>query len=65
MARKRRFGPFAATAPERAVREKQLAAMLRAGHDLDMAREMVNAASVAAAEEWAAALDGESSDGAW
>ncbi|MXO70111.1 hypothetical protein GRI99_00505 [Altererythrobacter buctensis] len=65
MARKRRFGPFAPLPPEREVREKQLAAMLRAGHDLDMAREMVNAPSIAAAEEWAAALDGDGNDGAW
>ena len=65
MARKRRFGPFGLTLPDRPTAEKQLAAMLRAGHDLDMAREMVNAASIAAAEEWAAALDGEAGDGAW
>lgn len=65
MARKRRFGPFGQVPPDRPTREKQLAAMLRAGHDLDMAREMVDAASIAAAEEWAAALDGEAGDGAW
>lgn len=65
LARKRRFGPFGPTPPDRPQREKQLAAMLRAGHDLDMAREMVNAASIAAAEEWAAALDGDGADGAW
>jgi regulatory protein len=63
MARKRRFGPFGRAEADRAGREKQLAAMLRAGHDLDMAREMVNAASIAAAENWAAELDGESDDG--
>ena len=65
LARKRRFGPFGSTPPDRPVREKQLAAMLRAGHDLDMAREMVNAATTVAAEEWAAALDGDMADGAW
>lgn len=54
MARKRRFGPFGASEPDRAQKERQLAAMLRAGHPLDSAREMVNAASVAAAEQWAA-----------
>ncbi len=64
MARKRRFGPYALTPSDRAVREKHLAAMLRAGHDLDMAREMVNAASIAAAEDWAAELDGEAGDDA-
>jgi regulatory protein len=58
LARKRRFGPFGpfgAPAPDRAAREKQLSAMLRAGHPLDSARFLVNAASVEAAEEWAAA----------
>lgn len=54
MARKRRFGPFAASEPDRAQKERQLAAMLRAGHPLDSAREMVNAPSIAAAEQWAA-----------
>jgi len=54
MARKRRFGPFGTELPDRARREKQLAAMLRAGHPLDSARELVNAASTEAAEAWAA-----------
>lgn len=54
LARKRRFGPFSKAEPDRALREKQLAAMLRAGHRLDTARELVNAASVEAAELWAA-----------
>jgi regulatory protein len=57
LARKRRFGPFGLAPPDRPQREKQLAAMLRAGHPLDSAREMVDAASEAAAEEWAAACD--------
>ena len=54
LARKRRFGPFGSEPPDRAGREKQLAAMLRAGHRLDNARELVDAPSVEAAEEWAA-----------
>jgi regulatory protein len=54
MARKRGFGPFGAAVPERALREKQIAAMLRAGHPLDSARELVDAASPEAAEQWAA-----------
>ena len=54
MARKRRFGPFGQVLPERPQREKQLSAMLRAGHPLDSARVLVNAASVQAAEDWAA-----------
>ncbi|MBV1688689.1 RecX family transcriptional regulator [Novosphingobium sp. G106] len=54
MARKRRLGPFGPAPADRAAREKQIAAMLRAGHGLDSARELVNAASVEAAEDWAA-----------
>jgi regulatory protein len=54
MARKRRLGPFGAAPADRAAREKQIAAMLRAGHALDSARELVDAASVEAAEAWAA-----------
>jgi len=61
LARKRRLGPFGPTRPGRQQREKQLAAMLRAGHPLDSAREMVDAASERAAEEWAAACDDEES----
>jgi len=56
-ARKRRFGPFDPVARQgeawRARRQKQVAAMLRAGHALDSVRELVDAASVAAVEEWA------------
>jgi regulatory protein len=60
MARKRRLGPFGPAPADRAAREKQIAAMLRAGHGLDSARELVNAASVEAAEDWAAqASDGQ------
>lgn len=54
MARKRRFGPFGAAVPDRARREKQIAAMLRAGHRLDNARVLVDAPTVEAAEDWAA-----------
>lgn len=53
LARRRRFGPFGIQSPDRPQREKQLAAMVRAGHRLDMAREIVDAATIAAAEEWA------------
>ena len=42
-AERRRIGPFAAERPERPVREKALAAMLRAGHPLSLARRLVNA----------------------
>ena len=53
MARKRGFGPFGRGEPDRPQREKQIAAMLRAGHRLDSARELVNAATQEAALEWA------------
>ncbi|MCX7285221.1 MAG: RecX family transcriptional regulator [Novosphingobium sp.] len=57
MARKRRFGPFAADGRvggrlDPALREKQIAAMLRAGHPLAHVREVVNAVSAQALEEW-------------
>lgn len=63
MARKRRFGPFGHEAPDRQRREKQLAAMLRAGHALDSARELVDAASAEQAEAWAGELDDD--NGEW
>jgi regulatory protein len=57
MARKRGFGPYGLEQPDRDRREKQIAAMLRAGHRLDSARELVDAPSVEVAEEWAAGAD--------
>lgn len=54
MARKRSLGPFGREMPDRAQRERQVAAMLRAGHPLDSARRLVDAASIEDAEEWAA-----------
>lgn len=59
LARKRRFGPFGAVPLDRPARERQLAAMLRAGHPLDKARELVNAPSEEAAEQWALSGDGD------
>ena len=45
-ARRRRLGPFAAAAvADPAARQKQLAAMLRAGHDLAVARRVLAATS--------------------
>src|SRR5690606_13625743 len=61
MARKRGFGPFGREPVDRERRQKQIAAMLRAGHPLDSAREMVDAASQDAAERWAAELDADES----
>ncbi|MGP7795921.1 regulatory protein RecX [Sphingomonas sp. CLY1604] len=42
-ARRRRIGPFGAAVDDRAVRDRQLAAMLRAGHDFALARRIVAA----------------------
>lgn len=53
LARKRRFGPYSREALDRPQRERQLAAMLRAGHPLDKARELMDAPTVEAAEAWA------------
>jgi regulatory protein len=53
LARKRRFGPFGSAPLDKPLRQKQIAAMLRAGHTLDNAREIVDAPSVAEAEKWA------------
>jgi regulatory protein len=41
-AERRRIGPFAAETPERPAQEKALAAMLRAGHPLDLSRRLVH-----------------------
>jgi regulatory protein len=54
MATKRRFGPFGTGEPDRPLREKQIAAMLRAGHPLDTVRRLVDAPSRETAEQWAA-----------
>lgn len=59
LARRRRFGPFDTSppgAPETAhkLREKRLAAMVRAGHDFDAARHVLEAASIEELEEWVA-----------
>ncbi|WP_120718076.1 regulatory protein RecX [Tsuneonella amylolytica] len=54
LAARRRLGPWGEKADDRAAREKQIAAMVRAGHGFDAARAVVEAPSVSAAEEWAA-----------
>lgn len=53
LARKRRLGPFGAAPADRPAREKQVAILLRAGHRLDIARQVVEADTVAALEAWA------------
>ena len=40
-ARRRRIGPFAETAPDPKQRERQLAQLIRAGHDIALARRIV------------------------
>ncbi|WP_294274725.1 RecX family transcriptional regulator [uncultured Sphingomonas sp.] len=50
-ARRRRIGPFGEGEVDRAVREKQLAAMLRAGHAMDLSRRIVSAAPGETADE--------------
>ena len=54
-ARRRRFGPFAREplgAGDRASRDKQLAALLRAGHDSGHARKVLAATSPREIDEW-------------
>ncbi|MFT4026780.1 MAG: RecX family transcriptional regulator [Novosphingobium sp.] len=57
LARKRKFGPFGSAPADRPQRERQVAAMLRAGHPLDTARRIVDAGDMAALEEWAGVND--------
>lgn len=59
LARRRRFGPWSDPLPDRVLRDKQIAAMLRAGHTLDNARQMVEATDPAAAEAWAESISGD------
>lgn len=42
-ARRKRIGPFAATAPDQKQRDRAIAAFLRAGHGYDVARRWVDA----------------------
>ena len=56
-ARRRRVGPYArdrSAALDHRTREKQLAALLRAGHDAGHARRVLAAASAAEIEDWIA-----------
>lgn len=62
LARKRRFGPFAASPLDRPQRERQMAAMLRAGHPLDKVRALMDAPTIEAAEEWAMIGDDSAGD---
>jgi len=54
-ARRRRFGPFARTplsGQDHAAWQKQLAAFLRAGHEMGHAREVLGSVSEDALEQW-------------
>ena len=44
LARRKRIGPFASAAPDRETRERQLAQMVRGGHDFGLARRIVDMA---------------------
>ncbi len=44
-ARRKRIGPFGVVTDDRKVRDRQLAAMMRAGHGFDIARRIVTARS--------------------
>ncbi len=62
LARKKRFGPFTKSVHfddgddrprlDPAIRQKQIAAMLRAGHGFDLAKIVVDAESEESLEEW-------------
>lgn len=72
MARKRRLGPFGSGDPHadplaaRKAHEKAVAAMLRAGHQYDHAKFILEAASIADVEEWLGeAADGEGIEERW
>jgi len=62
LARRRRLGPFYAAPLDRPLREKQLAALVRAGHGFDHAAAVVDASSEAALEQWVAEADDDQSD---
>lgn len=62
LARRRRLGPFSVQEADRPLREKHIAAMLRAGHRLDMARAIVDAESPEAAEAWVLEVESEAGD---
>ena len=67
LARKRRFGPFDLGAADlgladRARQQKQIAAMLRGGHALDVVRAVLALRSIAEAEAWAYGSGDEAGD---
>ena len=61
LARRKRFGPFDRNPPDPARREKQLAAMIRAGHGFETARAVIHASGEDALEQWV--LEAEEEEG--
>lgn len=57
LARRRRLGPFHGAPIDRPLREKQFAALVRAGHGFDHAGAVVDCPSQAALEQWVAEAD--------
>jgi regulatory protein len=51
LARRRRLGPYRAAKDRQECRARDLAAMARAGFDYDVARKVIDAASVEALDE--------------
>lgn len=51
-ARKRRIGPFATSEMDRGVREKWIAAMIRAGHAIELARKIADCPVGVIPEDW-------------
>ena len=62
MARKRGFGPFAPAPVDRDKREKQIAAMLRAGHTFDHVRFILDTAEEQAVDRWLAEVEEDGDD---
>lgn len=52
LARKRGFGPFGSDGPDRARREKQIAAMLRAGHRMEHVLRVIDTGDARELEDW-------------
>lgn len=61
LARRKRLGPFDRNPPDPARREKQLAAMIRAGHGFDVARTVIDASSEEMLGQWV--LEAEQEEG--
>ncbi len=59
MGSRRRFGPFGSEPADGDRREKQLAAMMRAGHGFEAARAVVDAPSRDAVEMWVSEAEDE------